>query len=156
MIMESFVVKRPAGATTRKKIVGRGPGSGWRKTSGRGSKGQGSRAGGGVRPGFEGGQMPLFRRIARRGFSNYPFKSEAVVVNLDRIEAKYAEGETVSLETLKEKKLIKNRDLDVKILGRGDLTKKLTFAMKKISASTREKIEKAGGTVVSETETEKE
>jgi large subunit ribosomal protein L15 len=103
-----------------------------------------------VRPGFEGGQMPLYRRIARRGFSNYPFKITNVVVNLDIIEKKYADGETVSLETLKAKGLIKKRDTDVKILSRGDLTKKLTFKTVKISTVTKEKIEKAGGSVVTE------
>jgi large subunit ribosomal protein L15 len=153
--MESFVIKPPAGAKKKKKIVGRGTGTGLQKTAGRGSNGQNSRSGGGVRPGFEGGQMPLFRRIARRGFSNYPFKVETVVVNLDQIEAKYADGETVSLESLKLKGLIKSRDANVKILGRGDLTKKLSFEMKKLSASTKEKIEKAGGTVAT-TETAKE
>lgn len=154
--MESFKLKRPAGSKRKKKILGRGPGSGLGKTSGRGQKGQKSRSGGGVRPGFEGGQMPLYRRIARRGFSNYPFKIETVVVNLDQIEAKYVDGETVSLETLKEKRLIKNRDKHVKILGRGELTKKLSFDMEKISASTKEKIEKTGGTLISKTAADKE
>lgn len=145
--MESFTIKPPAGATKKRKIVGRGSGTGLQKTAGRGNKGQNSRSGGGVRPGFEGGQMPLYRRIARRGFSNYPFKIEYVVINLDLIETKYADGETVDLESLKQKGLIKQRDAMVKILGRGDLTKKLTFRMVKISASTKEKIEKAGGKV---------
>ncbi|MDR1626412.1 MAG: 50S ribosomal protein L15 [Spirochaetia bacterium] len=144
----SFDIRPPKGAKKKRKIVGRGTGSRLQKTAGRGNKGQNSRAGGGVRPGFEGGQMPLYRRIARRGFSNYPFKVVNVVVNLSMIENKYSEGETVSLETLREKRLIKKRDVQVKILSQGDLTKKLTFRILKLSAATKEKIEKAGGSVV--------
>jgi large subunit ribosomal protein L15 len=149
--MESFIIKPPAGAKTKRKIVGRGYGSHLAKTAGKGNKGQNSRAGGGVRPGFEGGQMPLYRRIARRGFSNHVFKKDFVVINLDAIEAKYANGETVSIESLKIKGLVKNRDLAIKILGRGDLTKKLTFTKVNLSSSAREKIEKVGGTVTEET-----
>jgi large subunit ribosomal protein L15 len=145
---ESFNIRPPKGAKKKRKIVGRGTGSRLQKTSGRGSNGQNSRAGGGVRPGFEGGQMPLYRRIARRGFSNYPFKIVNVVVNLAMIEKKYSDGEIVSLETLKEKKIIKKRDTQVKILSQGDLTKKLTFKVLKLSAATKEKIEKAGGSVI--------
>ena len=146
----NFDIKRPHGAKKKRKIVGRGPGSRLQKTSGRGHKGQNSRAGGGVRPGFEGGQMPLYRRIARRGFSNYPFKVVNVPVNLDIIEKKYSDGETVSLETLRAKGLVKSRVVNVKILSRGDFTRKLTFAVPLLSAATKEKIEKAGGTVVTE------
>ena len=145
---KSFMIKPPKGAKKKRKIVGRGPGSRLQKTAGRGNKGQGSRAGGGVRPGFEGGQMPLYRRIARRGFSNYPFKIENVPVNLDIIEKKYADGETVSLETLKAKGIIKKKVKEVKILGRGDISRKLTFTVPSMSAATKEKIEKAGGTVL--------
>jgi large subunit ribosomal protein L15 len=145
---ESFNIKPPKGAKKKRKIVGRGTGSRLQKTSGRGSNGQNSRSGGGVRPGFEGGQMPLYRRIARRGFSNYPFKIVNVVLTLSMIETKYAEGETVSLETLREKGLIKKRDTQVKILSQGDLTKRLTFKVLKLSAAAKEKIEKAGGSVV--------
>lgn len=153
--MESFVIKPPAGARKKKKIVGRGSGTGLQKTAGRGNNGQNSRSGGGVRPGFEGGQMPLFRRIARRGFSNYPFKKEVVAVNLDVINAKYTDGETVSLDTLKVKGVVRRRETYVKILGRGSLEKKLTFAMKELSESAKEKILKAGGSVTEET-TQKE
>ena len=147
---ESFMIKPPAGAKKKRKIVGRGSGSRLQKTAGRGSNGQNARSGGGVRPGFEGGQMPLYRRIARRGFSNYPFKIVNVAINLDAIEAKYVDGETVNLETLKAKGLVKNRETHVKILSRGDFTKKLTFQTVKISAVTKEKIEKAGGSVLTE------
>jgi large subunit ribosomal protein L15 len=146
----SFNIKPPKGAKKKRKIVGRGTGSRLQKTSGRGSNGQNSRAGGGVRPGFEGGQMPLYRRIARRGFSNYPFKVENVVVNLTMIEKKYSDGETVSLETLKAKRLIKKRDTHVKILSQGDFTKKITFKVSKLSVAAKEKVERAGGSVVTE------
>ena len=152
--MENFTIKPPAGAKKKKKIVGRGTGTRLQKTSGRGSNGQNSRSGGGVRPGFEGGQMPLFRRIARRGFSNYPFKAESVAVNLDIINAKFTDGETVSLVTLKEKGIVKNRELLVKILGRGDLEKKLTFEIPAISESAKEKIMKAGGKIAEENQKE--
>ncbi|MDR1625679.1 MAG: 50S ribosomal protein L15 [Spirochaetia bacterium] len=147
---ESFMIKPPKGAKTKRKIVGRGTGTRLQKTSGRGSNGQNSRSGGGVRPGFEGGQMPLYRRIARRGFSNYPFKIVNVAVNLDIIETKYADGETVDLESLKAKGLVKKRVVHVKILSRGEFTRKLTFKVPKLSAATKEKIEKAGGSVISE------
>ncbi|MDR2588833.1 MAG: 50S ribosomal protein L15 [Spirochaetales bacterium] len=147
---QSFIIKPPKGAKKKRKIVGRGSGTRLQKTAGRGNKGQNSRAGGGVRPGFEGGQMPLYRRIARRGFSNEPFKIVNVPVNLGAIDAKYADGETVSLETLQEKRLIKKRDTDVKILSRGEITKKLSFKVEKLSAAAKEKIEKAGGSVITE------
>jgi large subunit ribosomal protein L15 len=92
--------------------------------------------------------MPLYRRIARRGFSNYPFKVVNVAVNLDLIEKKYADGETVDMESLKAKGLVKKKVTHVKILGRGELSRKLTFNVPKLSAATKEKIEKAGGSVV--------
>ncbi len=148
--MENFTIKPPAGAKKKKKIVGRGTGTRLQKTSGRGSNGQNSRSGGGVRPGFEGGQMPLFRRIARRGFSNYPFKTESVAVNLDIINAKFADGEIVSLDSLKQKGIVKNRESMIKILGRGELEKKLTFEIRSISESAKEKIIKAGGKISEE------
>ena len=140
----------PEGATRRRKRIGRGPGSGHGKTSGKGHKGQKSRAGGGVRPGFEGGQMPLYRRIARRGFSNYPFKVEYIGVNLSILERSYADGETVSLDTLREKRVVKKRAEYVKILGEGELTKKLTIQGLKVSKGAQEKISAAGGTVTGE------
>lgn len=145
--MADFTLTAPQGANKKKKIVGRGSSSGRGTTAGRGNKGQQSRSGGKTYVGFEGGQMPLYRRIARRGFSNYPFKKEYVCFNLTDLEAKFADGETVNYETLRAKGLV-NKVIDgVKILGNGDVTKKLNIEVEKISASAKEKIEKAGGTV---------
>lgn len=137
----------PEGSTKRKRVKGRGRGTGRGKTAGRGHKGQNARAGGGVRLGFEGGQMPLFRRIARRGFSNYPFKKEYVPVNLGDLEAKYSDGDVVDLDSLKEKGLIKKSVYRAKVLGTGDLSKKLTVRGLPVSAGAKEKITRAGGTV---------
>ena len=145
--MSELTLKAPVGANKKKRIVGRGSSSGRGTTAGRGNKGQQSRSGGKVYIGFEGGQMPLFRRIAQRGFSNYPFKREFDIVNLCDIEAKYTDGETVNKETLVAKGLVKNSAVLVKVLGNGDLTKKVTVAVDKVSASAKEKIEKIGGTV---------
>lgn len=145
--MSELTLKAPVGANKKKRIVGRGSSSGRGTTAGRGNKGQQSRSGGKVYIGFEGGQMPLFRRIAQRGFSNYPFKKDFDIVNLCDIEAKYADGETVNKETLVAKGLVKNSAVLVKVLGNGDLTKKVTVAVDKVSASAKEKIEKIGGTV---------
>ena len=149
--MSDYLLKAPEGANRKRRRVGRGAGSGLGTTSGRGNKGQQSRSGGKVYVGFEGGQMPLYRRIARRGFSNHPFKQEFSIVNLRDIEAKYADGETVNPETLIRKGLLKKATLPVKILGVGDITKKLTVQDAKLSASAKEKIEKAGGAVAAET-----
>ncbi|MBO7163166.1 MAG: 50S ribosomal protein L15 [Treponema sp.] len=145
--MSELILKAPFGANKKKRIVGRGSSSGRGTTAGRGNKGQQSRSGGKVYIGFEGGQMPLFRRIAQRGFSNYPFKKEFDIVNLCDIEAKYADGETVNKESLVAKGLVKNSAVLIKVLGNGDLTKKVTVAVDKVSASAKEKIEKVGGTV---------
>jgi large subunit ribosomal protein L15 len=145
----------PKGSTKKKIIVGRGNSARKGRTAGKGNNGQNARSGGGVRPGFEGGQMPLYRRIARRGFSNYHFKKEYRPVNISFIEAHYADGETVSLATLKAKGLVKGKRVLVKILGSGELSKKLTVDVDKISASAREKIEKAGGTIVAAAAEEK-
>ena len=142
-------LRAPKGATKKKRIVGRGSGSSRGGTAGRGNKGQNSRAGGGVRPGFEGGQMPLYRRIARRGFSNYLFKTTFQVVNVGAISKAYGEGETVSDETLRSKKLVKGHAASIKILGAGELDKRLVFTVEKISAGARAKIEAAGGTIQS-------
>ncbi|EMB25034.1 50S ribosomal protein L15 [Treponema denticola] len=146
--MSEFNLTVPAGATHKKKIVGRGSSSGWGKTSGKGHKGQQARSGGKVYAGFEGGQMPLYRRVAKKGFSNYPFKKEFYVVNLAMLETKYSDGETVNKESLMQKGLLRKGSLYVKVLGTGDITKKLTVDVDKISASAKEKIEKAGGTIV--------
>lgn len=140
-------LRKPVGATKQKKRVGRGAGSGNGCTAGRGMNGQNSRSGGGVRPGFEGGQMPLYRRIARRGFSNYPFKVNFTVINLSDLERVFESGDVVSIDTLREKNLIKNSELEVKVLGNGTITKKLTLEFVAVSGAAKSKIEAAGGTV---------
>ncbi len=145
--MADFVLSAPEGANKKRRIVGRGSSSGRGTTAGKGNKGQQSRSGGKTYIGFEGGQMPLYRRIAHRGFSNYPFKKEFVVVNVTLLEEKYSAGETVNKETLLAKGLISKVDALVKILGTGDLTKELTVEVDKVSASAKAKIEKAGGSV---------
>jgi large subunit ribosomal protein L15 len=144
--MHDFNLHAPKGANKKKRIVGRGQGSGRGTTAGKGNKGQKSRSGGKTYVGFEGGQMPLYRRLAHRGFSNYPFKQEFQVVNLDKIEKKYENGETVSVESLSSKGIIKGK-LSVKVLGNGKLTKRLTVTVKAFSNSAKEKIEKVGGMV---------
>lgn len=145
--MSDFNLKAPYGANKKKRIVGRGSSSGRGTTAGRGNKGQQSRSGGKVYVGFEGGQMPLYRRIARRGFSNYWFKKDYEVFNLCDLDAKFADGETVNKESLILKGLLNKADALVKILGNGDISKKLSVSVDKISSSAKEKIEKAGGTV---------
>lgn len=156
--MADFTLTAPQGANKKRKIVGRGSSSGLGSTAGKGNKGQQSRSGGKTYVGFEGGQMPLYRRIARRGFSNYPFKKEYACFNIIDLEEKFSDGETVNSKSLKEKGLL-NKTVDgIKILGNGDITKKLTVEVDKISASAKEKIEKAGGFVklpVSSEETSK-
>jgi large subunit ribosomal protein L15 len=144
--MQDFILRAPEGATKRKRIVGRGQGSGRGTTAGRGNKGQKSRSGGKTYVGFEGGQMPLYRRLAHRGFSNYPFKQLYQVINLRDIENKFQDGETVELSSLISRGLAKGV-LPVKILGDGEYTRKLTFKIKAISASAKLKIEKAGGSI---------
>ncbi len=151
--MSDFVLSAPQGANKKKRIVGRGSSSGRGTTAGKGNKGQQSRSGGKTYVGFEGGQMPLYRRIAHRGFSNYPFKKEYSVVNVALLEEKYSDGETVNKETLLAKGLISKAGALVKILGTGDLTKKLTVDVDKVSASAKAKIEKAGGSVKETAET---
>ena len=133
------------GARTPAKRLGRGIGSGLGKTSGKGHKGQWARSGGGVRPGFEGGQMPLIRRIPKRGFNNH-FKKVYSIVNLDALE-KFDNGAVVDLEALNEKSLIKivKDSVGFKVLGNGTLTKNLTVKASAFSASAKEAIEKAGG-----------
>ena len=152
-----FNLRAPEGANKRKRILGRGQGSGRGTTSGKGNKGQKARSGGKTYAGFEGGQMPLYRRLARRGFSNYPFKKTWQIVNLSEIDKRFSEGETVDEITLFDKGLIKGSrksgtfkaDHPVKILGNGDLTKKLVFKISDASASAKEKIQKSGGELVS-------
>ncbi|GHU84307.1 50S ribosomal protein L15 [Spirochaetia bacterium] len=144
--MQDFNLHAPEGANKRKRIIGRGQGSGRGTTAGKGNKGQKSRSGGKTYVGFEGGQMPLYRRLAHRGFSNYPFKKTFQVVNLGEIEKKYENGETVDAASLIQKGLVKGA-VPVKILGDGEFTKKLNFKISPLSGSAKEKIEKAGGTV---------
>ena len=141
-----FDLHAPVGANKRKRIIGRGQGSGRGTTAGKGNKGQKSRSGGKTYIGFEGGQMPLYRRLAHRGFSNYPFKKEWQIVNLGEIEKRYEVSETVDPASLCKKGLIKG-SAPVKILADGDFSKKLSFKVVSVSASAKEKIEKAGGTV---------
>ena len=134
----------PAKGSKKKiKRVGRGPGSGLGKTSGRGQKGQKSRSGAGVGRGFEGGQMPAQRRMPKRGFTN-PFRKELTVVNVARLEA-FENGEVVDPEVLVKKGIIRGQGDGVKILGKGELSKKLTVRAHAISDGARKKIEKAGG-----------
>ena len=140
-------LRAPAGARTKKHIVGRGNGSGKGRTCGRGHDGQKSRSGGGVRPGFEGGQMPLYRRTARRGFSNARHKEVFQPVSLAEIAKKFADGDVVSLETLKGKGIVKGKDVQVKILSDGELDKQVTVQGLAISAAAAEKVQKAGGAV---------
>lgn len=142
------VLSAPRGANKKPKRVGRGSSSGLGTTAGRGNKGQQSRSGGKVYVGFEGGQMPLYRRVAIRGFSNYPFKKEYVCINVEQLEAKFADGETIDKATLAAKGFISRKSASlVKILGNGDVTKKFTVEVDKVSESAKAKIEKAGGTV---------
>ena len=134
-----------AGSKKAAKRIGRGHGSGWGKTAGKGHKGQKARAGHGMRPGFEGGQMPLQRRIPKRGFNNI-FAKEIVIVNLGTLEKKFESGATVDTEALIKAGIIKNSFDGVKILSNGTLTKSLTVKANAFSKSAKEKIEKAGGT----------
>lgn len=135
------------GEKTTSKRLGRGIGSGLGKTSGKGHKGQNARSGGGVRPGFEGGQMPLVRRIPKRGFNNI-FRKEYFAINIQQLDM-FDNGTVVDMALLEEKGLVKGigKFAGVKILGAGELTKKLTVKAHKFSKTAQEAIEKAGGTV---------
>ena len=142
------ILSAPQGANKKPKRVGRGSSSGLGSTAGKGNKGQQSRSGGKTYVGFEGGQMPLYRRIAMKGFSNYPFKKEYVCINVELLEAKFNDGETVDKTTLIEKGFISSKNASlVKVLGNGEVTKKLTVVVDKVSESAKAKIEKAGGSV---------
>ena len=142
--MKLHELKPNAGSTASRKRVGRGAGSGLGKTSGKGHKGQKARSGGGVRPGFEGGQLPLFRRLPKRGFSNYEFKIRYATVNVEDLEV-FEENTVVTIDLLKEKGLIKKELDGLKILGNGNLTKKLTVRADKFTNSAKAKIENIGG-----------
>ncbi|TVR69641.1 MAG: 50S ribosomal protein L15 [Spirochaetaceae bacterium] len=141
------MIRVPQGAVRNRKRLGRGIGSGLGKTSGKGHNGQNARSGGGVRPGFEGGQMPLYRRIARRGFSNYRFKIEYEPINLDVLCAAFEAGSVVDLDALKNRRMVSRNVQYVKILGRGECSLALTIQGLAVSAAAKTKIEAAGGTV---------
>ncbi len=143
-------------AARRKKSkprVGRGQGTGSGKTAGRGTKGAASRSGWSRRYGYEGGQVPLIRRIPKRGFSNVQFAERYHVVNVKELEARFADGEQVTVETLAKAGVVRDGKLPLKVLGEGDLTRKLTVTAAKFSASARAKIEAAGGSAVVVTKT---
>ena len=142
--MKLHELKPSEGSRKTRNRVGRGIGSGNGKTAGKGHKGQNARSGGGVRPGFEGGQIPLFQRLPKRGFTNINRK-EYAVVNLDKLNG-FAEGTEVTPELLLETGVISKLNAGVKILGNGKLEKKLTVKANKFSASAKEAVEAAGGT----------
>ena len=133
-----------AGSTKEVKRIGRGHGSGNGKTAGKGHKGQKARSGGSIRPGFEGGQMPLQRRMPKRGFNNI-FAKEFAAVNVSELEKRFEDGAEVDAQALIEAGAIKNAKDGIKILGNGELTKKLTVKAAKFTGTAKEKIEKAGG-----------
>ena len=139
-------LEKNVGATQKRKIVGRGRGTGLGKTSGRGHKGQNARSGGGVRAVFEGGQTPLYRRLPKRGFSNYEFKTTYAVINVSDLN-RFENGTVVSPALLKEVGLIKNQLDGIKVLGNGKLEKKLTVQAHKFSKTAVEKIEKSGSKI---------
>lgn len=141
--MKLHDLKPAVGSTTAPKRLGRGIGSGLGKTSGKGHKGAKARSGGGKRPGFEGGQMPLTMRLPKRGFTNN-FRTEYVAINVDRLEI-FEDGQTVTPVELIEAGVIKEINDGVKIMGNGELTKKLTVQANKFTASAKEKIEAVGG-----------
>ena len=126
------------------KRIGRGHGSGWGKTSGKGQKGQKSRSGGSIRPGFEGGQMPLQRRVPKRGFNNI-FAKNVVAINLSALNRKFNDGDTVDVETLRAAGVVKNGFDAVKVLGNGKIDKKLNVKVSAYSESAKAAIEAAGG-----------
>ena len=132
------------GATKTRKRVGRGIASGHGKTSGKGHKGQNARSGGGVRVGFEGGQLPLFRRLPKRGFTNAPFKTEYATINLSDLN-RFEDGAVVTPELLKEMGLVKKQLDGIKVLGRGTLEHKIVVKAHKFSETAKEQIEKLGG-----------
>lgn len=135
------------GATHPTKRLGRGEGSGHGKTSGKGHKGQKSRSGGGIRIGFEGGQMPLYRKLPRRGFNNFNFKTSYQLVNLKQLDR--IDGDIVNRSTLLNAGLIRDNSQAIKLLGDGELSRALTIELDQISASAKAKVEAAGGQIKS-------
>ena len=133
-----------AGSTKERKRIGRGAGSGQGKTAGKGHKGQKARAGRGMRPGFEGGQMPLQRRLPKRGFNNI-FRKEIAIVNVSDIDAAFDNGAVVTIDALVEKGLVKKQLDGVKVLGHGEVSKSLTVQANAFSESAKQKLEAAGG-----------
>ncbi len=136
------------GAKHRRKRLGSGESSGKGKTSGKGHKGQKARSGGSIRPTFEGGQMPLFRRLPKRGFNQTSFRDVTGTVNLDDLEKKFEDGATVNEASLREAGLLRGKLDAIKLLGRGALTKKLAVEVDAASDSAKEKLEKAGGSLI--------
>lgn len=147
--MNLHTLKPRPGAKHRVKRLGCGESSGHGKTSGKGHKGQKARSGGSIRLGFEGGQMPLIRRLPKRGFNNAAFKTVYAIVNVGDLN-EFEDGAVVNETALLEKGFIRGNYDGVKVLGNGELTKKLTVSVDKVSASAAEKIQKAGGTITSE------
>jgi len=145
--MSDYQLHAPEGANRKKRIVGRGQGSGLGTTAGRGNKGQQSRSGGKTYPGFEGGQMPLYRRLPHRGFSNYPFRKEWQIVNIEDLATKFQVGETVDAVSLLLKGLVKKPEQLIKVLGNGTISIALNVSVDAVSAGAKIKIEAAGGKV---------
>lgn len=143
--MKLHELKPAKGAVKAKRRIGRGTATGQGKTAGRGQDGQWSRSGGGVRPGFEGGQMPLYRRLPKRGFSNTEFETRYTTINIDKLNS-FEDGTEITPQMLKENGVIRKIEKDgVKILGNGSIEKKLTIKANKFTKSAAEKIEAAGG-----------
>lgn len=141
--MKLYELSPASGSTKEVKRVGRGHGSGWGKTAGKGHKGQNARSGGGVRPGFEGGQLPLYRKLPKRGFYN-KFGTEYAIINVADLNC-FENGATVDMQALVEARIVRKEYDGLKVLGNGELSKKLTVVAKVFSASAKEKIEAAGG-----------
>jgi len=146
--MKLHELKNVPGAVHRKKRVGCGEGSGHGKTSGRGGKGQTARSGGSIRPGFEGGQMPLYRKLPHRGFNNYEFRTEVAVLNVGELSALDAKVTEVNASVLADAGLIRKGETTVKILGDGEITRAFKVTAAKFTDSAKAKIEKAGGQAI--------
>jgi large subunit ribosomal protein L15 len=134
----------------KRKRVGRGAGSGVGKTCGRGTKGQQCRSGAGVKPGFEGGQMPLYRRLPKRGFNNAKFRTVFAIVNVGQLERAFDDGATVDADAIRGARLVNAKSGPIKVLGSGELTKKLTVRADQFSGSAKRKIESVGGQAVTD------
>ena len=146
--MKLHTLKNVKGAVHRRKRVGCGEGSGHGKTSTKGGKGQTARSGGSIRPGFEGGQMPLYRKLPHRGFNNYEFRSESAVVNVGDLQNLDKSVKDVTIEVLAKAGLVRAGETKLKVLGDGELSRALNVTAGKFSGSAKEKIEKAGGKAI--------